>query len=48
MVSVSCTGAALCRSTGLLQPHYSVIFLCNGLSNNVCEIFGLFNEGINC
>ena len=26
MVSVRCTGAALCRSTGLLQPHYVLMF----------------------
>ena len=28
MVSVRCTGAALCRSTGLLQPNYFLLFLC--------------------
>ena len=29
MVSVRCTGAALGRSTGILQPHYFLVFLCS-------------------
>ena len=46
MVSVRCTGAALCRSASLLQPPY-VMFLCGGMCVDALSLLSPFKRYIN-
>ena len=53
MVSVRCTGAALCRSTGLLQPPYVLNICCHPVycfmgtaTDTLVQYFTLFISSI--
>ena len=49
MVDVRCTGAALCRSTGLLQPSYVLMFLYHDENTYICVLhFDNWEGNIHC